>query len=148
MTGAEKLMLGMFAGGWKFGGKPAGRPGWAALACCMPGGGAVPGAAAIPGGGPIPGGGAGGHVSLCGFWDSRCEERYYPFLEARRERRRGEDHRVRELHRYYQHIILNLEKCWLTLVRIHGYATGAAKAMLALARDQARHRAHKGEEAV
>jgi hypothetical protein len=43
-------MLGMFGGGWKFGGKPPGRPGCCAFACCIPGG-AVPGAA-IPGGGP------------------------------------------------------------------------------------------------
>jgi hypothetical protein len=52
MTGAEKLILGMFAGGWKLGGKPPGRLGCGALACCMPGGAAVPGAA-IPGGGPV-----------------------------------------------------------------------------------------------
>lgn len=50
MTGAEKLMLGMFGGGWKLAGKPPGRPGCWLLFCCMPGGVAVPGAA-IPGGG-------------------------------------------------------------------------------------------------
>jgi len=27
ITGALKLMFGIFAGGWKFGGKPPGRPG-------------------------------------------------------------------------------------------------------------------------
>lgn len=41
-------MFGIFAGGWKFGGKPPGRPGCWELAC-MPGGGATPGAD-IPGG--------------------------------------------------------------------------------------------------
>lgn len=55
MTGAEKFMLGMFAGGWKFGGK-LGRPSVGVSACCMPGGAAVPGAA-------MPGGGAGEVVS-------------------------------------------------------------------------------------
>lgn len=49
ITGAEKLMFGIFGGGWKFAGKPPGRPGCWALACCIPGGGAVPGAA-MPGG--------------------------------------------------------------------------------------------------
>jgi hypothetical protein len=51
ITGAEKLILGIFAGGWKLGGNPPGRPGCCAFACCMPGGGAVPGAD-MPGGGP------------------------------------------------------------------------------------------------
>lgn len=45
-------MLGMFGGGWKLGGKPAGRPGCWAFADCIPGGGVVPGAT-IPGGGAI-----------------------------------------------------------------------------------------------
>ena len=49
MTGAEKLILGIFAGGWKFGGNPD-RGSLGASACCMPGGAPVPGAA-MPGGG-------------------------------------------------------------------------------------------------
>lgn len=49
ITGAEKLMFGMFGGGWKLAGKAPGRPGCWVFACCMPGA-AVPGAA-IPGGG-------------------------------------------------------------------------------------------------
>lgn len=49
ITGAEKLIFGMFAGGWKFGGKPPGRPGCWTLCCCIPGGAPVPGGA-IPGG--------------------------------------------------------------------------------------------------
>lgn len=48
MTGAEKFIFGMLAGGWKFGGKPPGRPGCWELAC-IPGGGATPGAD-MPGG--------------------------------------------------------------------------------------------------
>ena len=47
ITGAEKFMFGIFAGGWKFGGNPPGRPGcWLV---CIPGGGLTPGAD-IPGG--------------------------------------------------------------------------------------------------
>lgn len=48
MTGAAKLMFGMFAGGWKFGGYP-GLPCWLLSICCMPGAAPVPGAA-MPGG--------------------------------------------------------------------------------------------------
>lgn len=58
MTGALKLMLGMFAGGWKFDGRPPGRFGRLPGVCAtlMPGGGATPGAApVVPGGGPKPG---------------------------------------------------------------------------------------------
>ena len=44
MTGALKLMLGIFAGGWKLGGNPPGRDGCCSFDC-IPGGGAVPGAA-------------------------------------------------------------------------------------------------------
>ena len=54
MTGAEKLMFGIFAGIWKFGGNPLGVPGCCALVCCVPGGTDVPGAA-TPGGGPAKG---------------------------------------------------------------------------------------------
>ena len=51
MTGAEKLMFDMFAGGWKFGGRPP--RGCEACACCICGGDPTPGAADIPGGGPL-----------------------------------------------------------------------------------------------
>lgn len=43
-------MFGILGGGWKFGGKPAGRPDCWEFACCIPGGGDVPGAV-MPGGG-------------------------------------------------------------------------------------------------
>jgi hypothetical protein len=80
ITGALKLMLGMFAGPWKLGGSPAGRGGRDGFAWMVPGamptpGGAMPGAPgdvsrgltaaggaipAVPGGMPVPGGGAPG----------------------------------------------------------------------------------------
>lgn len=47
MIGAEKLILGIFAPGEKFGGKPAGRPDCCEFGC-KPGGSATPGAD-IPG---------------------------------------------------------------------------------------------------
>lgn len=49
MTGALKLMLGIPAGGAKFGGSPPGRGVAGDWACCMPGG------APTLGGGPMPG---------------------------------------------------------------------------------------------
>jgi hypothetical protein len=52
ITGAEKLMFGMFAGPWKLAGRPLGRVICALFACWTPGGGAVPGAD-MPGGGPV-----------------------------------------------------------------------------------------------
>jgi len=52
-------MLGIFAGGWKFGGYP-GLPCWLLSICCMPGAAPVPGAA-MPGG-------AGGRVSDVLVW--------------------------------------------------------------------------------
>lgn len=59
ITGALKLMLGRFGGGWKEAGRPLGRLACAGLlSCWTPGGGAIPGAEDMPGGGPKPGGGA------------------------------------------------------------------------------------------
>ncbi len=52
ITGALKLMLGRFAGGWKDAGSPLGRLACAELGCWTPGGGAIPGAEDMPGGGP------------------------------------------------------------------------------------------------
>ena len=52
MTGAEKLMLGMFGGGWKFGGNPPGRLGLTPWDCGTGGALLTPGAAGVPGGGP------------------------------------------------------------------------------------------------
>lgn len=54
ITGALKLMLGRFGGGWKEAGSPLGRLACVAeLTCWTPGGGAIPGAEDMPGGGPV-----------------------------------------------------------------------------------------------
>jgi hypothetical protein len=52
ITGALKLMLGRFGGGWNEAGRPLGRLACVVLACWTPGGGAIPGAEDMPGGGP------------------------------------------------------------------------------------------------
>jgi len=60
ITGALKLMLGRFGGGWKEAGRPLGRLACEGILCCWtPGGGAIPGAEDMPGGGPK------AHVSGC-----------------------------------------------------------------------------------